>query len=85
MNGIAVLILMDNDKVGSARVGAVVGLYFSAAEIGGALGPMTVGILAETTGSFEVPLLMMTTVTVLLVLMAFKLKKVMRKSEIFQY
>ena len=85
MNGIAVLILMDNDKEGSTRVGAAVGLYFSTAEIGGALGPMTVGILAETTGSFEVPLLMMTTVTVLLVLMAFKLKKVMRKSEKFQY
>ncbi|MEE2954678.1 MAG: MFS transporter [Pseudomonadota bacterium] len=85
MNGIAVLILMDNDKEGSARVGAAVGLYFSAAEIGGALGPMTVGVLAKTTGSFQAPLLMMTTVTVLLILMALKLKKVMKKSEKFQY
>ena len=47
MTAIAILILMDMDHGKAQHVGAASGLYFSAGEIGGALGPMSIGVLAD--------------------------------------
>jgi cyanate permease len=79
MTGIAILTLMDSGDGDHKHVGAASGLYFSAAEVGGALGPMSVGALAQTTGSFTAPLLMMTGVAVILILILARLNFVTRR------
>ena len=79
MTAIAILILMDNDQGDPRHVGAATGLYFSAGEIGGALGPMSMGILAEATGGFDAPLLMMTGVSIILMILLARLRVVTRK------
>ena len=56
MMPIAVLLLMDSKEVGAKHMGAAGGLFFTSAEIGGVLGPLTIGIVAERSGGFSVPL-----------------------------
>ena len=53
---LTVLLLMNSPGVNSANMGAAGGMYFSAAEIGGVLGPMAIGYLAQRSGSFALPL-----------------------------
>lgn len=45
------LILMETEGVGQVRLGAAVGLLFAAAEIGGFLGPLLLGVGRDVTGS----------------------------------
>jgi len=78
MTAIAILILMDLNHGKSHHVGAASGLYFSAGEIGGALGPMSVGVLADVTEGFAVPLFMMTGVSLVLMLLLARLHYLMR-------
>ena len=78
MTAIAILILMDLNHGKSHHVGAASGLYFSAGEIGGALGPMSIGVLADVTEGFAVPLFMMTGVSVVLILLLARLRYLMR-------
>ncbi|MGB0575354.1 MAG: CynX/NimT family MFS transporter [Alphaproteobacteria bacterium] len=78
MTGIAILMLMDTDN--GKHVGAASGLYFSAGEVGGALGPMTVGMLAQTTGGFSTPLFMMTGVGMVLILLLARLRFVAKRA-----
>jgi len=66
------------DDGDASRVGAASGLYFSAAEVGGALGPMSMGALAEATGGFDAPIFMMTGVAFLLMLILLRLRAVTR-------
>jgi MFS family permease len=56
---IAMLILMETDEVDSQVMGAAGGLFFTAAEIGGVLGPMMTGWLAEATGGFATGLVVL--------------------------
>ena len=49
---IAMLILMEADEVDSKVMGAAAGLFFTAAETGGVMGPMMTGWLADATGGF---------------------------------
>ena len=49
---ILMLILMDLPEVGSRYMGAVTGMFFSVAEIGGFAGPFIVGTIKDLTGSF---------------------------------
>ena len=79
MTAIAILILMDLDHGKSQHVGAASGLYFSAGEIGGALGPMSIGFLADITESFVVPLFTMTGVSAVLMLLLARLHYLMRR------
>ena len=78
MTAIAILILMDLDDGNSKFVGAASGLYFSAGEIGGALGPMSIGVLADATGSFVAPILMMTGISSILMLLLARLRYLTR-------
>ena len=52
-NTVAVLMLMEHPSVGPARTGSASGLYFAAAEIGGMLGPLSVGAVVDATGGFS--------------------------------
>lgn len=44
--------LMESRQVGSHRIGAAAGLYFTCGEVGGVLGPLLLGIVADLTGGF---------------------------------
>lgn len=50
---LVILLLMETRGVRTDRHGLVGGLYFVAGEIGGALGPFTIGVLSEATGGFN--------------------------------
>jgi len=53
---IVVLVLMELREVDSRRMGAAAGMYFTAGEIGGVLGPLTLGTLYDLTGGFSAAL-----------------------------
>ena len=57
------LTLMDAPQVGPQRMGAAAGLYFTAGEVGGVLGPLLVGIVADLTGGFLGGVLMLASVS----------------------
>jgi cyanate permease len=56
MMTVAILLLMETPGIPKARLGLAGGLFFTAAEIGGVMGPLTLGILSDLTGGFTVPL-----------------------------
>jgi MFS-type transporter involved in bile tolerance (Atg22 family) len=45
-------VLMELREVDSQRMGAAAGMYFTAGEIGGVLGPLALGTLYDLTGDF---------------------------------
>ena len=53
---IVVLVMMELKEVDTRRMGAAGGMYFTAGEIGGVLGPLTIGTLYDVTGGFAVGL-----------------------------
>jgi len=53
---ILVLTLLELPGVGERRAGTASGLFFSAAQIGGVLGPFGVGVLYELSGNFAASL-----------------------------
>lgn len=56
MMTVAILILMETPGVPEERLGLAGGMFFTAAEVGGVLGPVTLGALAHWSGGFAVPL-----------------------------
>jgi len=63
---IIMLTLMDAPQVGSQRMGAAGGLFFTAGEVGGVLGPLLLGVAADMTGGFLGGLLMLAGLCVVL-------------------
>ena len=78
MMTIAVLVLLETRGLAAQSRGLAGGLFFSAAEIGGVLGPLTVGFLSDATGGFAAPLYMMTGVCLVLVLLLARLRRLER-------
>jgi cyanate permease len=70
MMAVALMVLMDAEEIGPRLMGAAGGLFFTAAEIGGVLGPLTVGWMAERSGGFAAPLWMLFGVCVALTLLS---------------
>ena len=79
LSSIAVLTLMDSEGGRSGNVGQASGLYFSAGEIGGMLGPMTVGLVSTLTGDFTAPLLMLTVDTIVLLMLTVVMWRITRR------
>ncbi len=75
---IVLLLLMDASDGESNRVGSASGLFFSIGEIGGVLGPVSVGVLAHWSGGFDLPLLMMFVICGLLLLILSRLRALVR-------
>ncbi|MDJ0970953.1 MAG: MFS transporter, partial [Kiloniellales bacterium] len=75
MMTLAILTLVEIPEVGSRHAGSAGGLFFSAAEIGGVLGPLSVGIVFDASGGFGAALVMMTGVCALLVLLLAGLRR----------
>lgn len=76
MTSISILLLIESGDGNTNRVGAASGLYFSVGEIGGVLGPMSMGALAHATGNFDASLFMMFGIACLLVLILLRLRTV---------
>lgn len=53
---VVVLVLMELKEVGPDRMGAAGGMYFTAGEIGGVLGPLLLGTLYDLSGGFTIAL-----------------------------
>ena len=53
------LTLLRTRSVGPALMGAAAGLFFTAGEVGGVLGPTLAGVLADATGSFGLGLIVL--------------------------
>ncbi|MFQ5565055.1 MAG: CynX/NimT family MFS transporter [Paracoccaceae bacterium] len=69
MMTVAILLLMETPGVPKARLGLAGGLFFTSAEIGGVLGPLTIGILSDLTRGFSVPLIGLTGVCLVLLVL----------------
>ena len=76
MTSILILTLMDHESIPPERVGAVSGLYFSVAEIGGALGPMSMGAAAELTGNFDSSLFLLTALSIGMLILLLRLRRI---------
>ena len=70
MNAIVIVILMELPGVPSERVGLAGGLYFTAGEIGGVLGPFSMGALYDLTGGFSASLYCLALVALFLAALA---------------
>ena len=81
MTSISILLLIESGDGNTSRVGAASGLYFSVGEVGGVLGPMSMGILAHATGSFDTSLFMMFGVACLLMGILLRLRAVQAKGK----
>lgn len=53
---IAMLLLMESRRIESDNMGAAGGLFFTAAQLGGVLGPVMFGYLVDATGDYRYPL-----------------------------
>ncbi len=78
MSSVMLLVLMETRGVGSRTLGAAGGMYFSAGEIGGVLGPLSVGYLFDVTGGFSAGLYLLTGIMALMVLMLTRLRALSR-------
>lgn len=72
---VSVLLLMHLPGVTQKNIGAATGLFFAFGQIGGAMGPITFGYLAENSTGFELPLYFLAGVCVLLALMSLSIRQ----------
>jgi cyanate permease len=78
---VLMLSLIESPKVGSERMGAAGGLYFTAGEVGGVLGPLLLGVISDATGGFAAGLAMLAAVNVALALASLRLGAVARQRD----
>lgn len=76
MMALAVLTLLDVPEVGAKRAGLAGGLFFSVAEIGGVLGPVSIGAISEASGGFDAVLVLLTSICLALVVLLGFLRRV---------
>ena len=69
MMPILTLMLMETKGVGSIRMGAAGGLFFTAAEIGGVSGPFIIGVIRDRAGTMDLGLIVLGTFVALLILL----------------
>ena len=72
------LTLVELPEVGEGRAGVASGMFFSAAEIGGVLGPLGIGILYDTSGGFDSSLWSLAGVALLVIAGSLTLHRTMR-------
>ena len=75
MMTVAVLTLLELQGVGARNAGAASGLFFSAAEIGGVLGPLSIGVLYDATGGFDAGLNLLCGLAAALVVLGLLLRR----------
>ncbi|MFK7836855.1 MAG: CynX/NimT family MFS transporter [Sulfitobacter sp.] len=75
MMTISILMLMETPDVPPERLGLAGGLFFTAAEFGGVLGPLSFGVLSDLNDGFAWPLFAMTSASIGLLVLLRKLSK----------
>lgn len=75
---VTMLVLLDAEGIGSRHAGSAGGLFFSAAEVGGVLGPLTLGLTADFTGGFDAGLWLLTGLCGCLLLLLWRLAGLLR-------
>jgi CP family cyanate transporter-like MFS transporter len=75
---VVVLVLMELPEVDHSRMGAAAGLYFTAGEIGGVLGPLTIGTLYDLTGGFAAGLYCLAALCLWQLVLLSRLRSVLR-------
>ncbi|MEM8743805.1 MAG: MFS transporter, partial [Pseudomonadota bacterium] len=75
MMTVAILLLMEMPSVPQDRLGLAGGLFFTTAEIGGVLGPVTFGFLSDLSGGFAAPLTSVTLISAALLMLLAALKR----------
>jgi cyanate permease len=71
-----VLCLIEARSVSSRSAGSASGLYFTAGEIGGVLGSVTIGALYDASGGFDAGLYLLTAVCLTLLVLLHRLRRV---------
>ena len=72
---VTMLTLVELPGVAGRHVGTASGLFFAAAEIGGASGPVLLGVLYDLTGGFDAGLYLLTGIAALLLLAVWQLNR----------
>jgi len=72
---ILMLTLIESPKVGSERMGAAGGLFFTAGEVGGVLGPLLLGVFSDVSGDFSGGMFMLAGSSAILILLTFYLAR----------
>jgi cyanate permease len=80
VNTITVLTLMEHPSVGPRRTGSASGLYFAAAEIGGMLGPLSIGAVVDATGGFSAAFHLLAADCAVLLLLLVALRRTERRT-----
>ena len=75
---IMILTLVEMPGIGEARAGVASGMFFSAGEMGGALGPLLLGALHDLTGGFGAGLWMLTAIGSGLIVGALRMERMAR-------
>ena len=78
---VLILTLVELPGIGDRHAGTASGLFFSAAEIGGVLGPLGLGLLYDVTGGFSAGLYALTAVAVLLGLGSARLQQLAQRED----
>jgi MFS transporter, CP family, cyanate transporter len=76
MMTVLILTLVELPGIGEKNAGLASGLFFSAAEVGGVLGPVTLGFFYDATGNFTLALAALTLVCLILLIATAHLKKI---------
>jgi len=79
MMTVLILTLMELPGMDSRRSGTASGMFFSAAEIGGVVGPLGLGLLYDATGGFSAGLYALTAVSVAMAFGTLQLARAGRK------
>ena len=78
MMTVLILTLVELPGIGEGRTGVASGMFFSAAEIGGVMGPLGIGLLYDASGGFGSSLTALSCVASLLMLGAIILRRAAR-------
>lgn len=75
---VSMLTLIETPKIGEARAATASGMFFSAAEVGGATGPLMLGSIHAASGGFQAGMTFLTVITCLLLVGAIWLRTATR-------
>lgn len=75
MMTVLILTLVELPGIGDKYAGMASGLFFSAAEVGGVMGPIALGLLYDVSGNFNLALMLLTVISLGLTASTFRLKR----------
>lgn len=71
---LASMLMMHMKGINNSNMGIAMGLFFSIGQVGGVLGPISIGYLAQKSGGFELPLFFLTAFCFILSLLVWRIK-----------